>query len=309
MNPFLVPQRPVGDFRPLCPWRHDEHERYYVPVDNTAQAFEQFKEHFSTSGTHSDSGRVLLVSGHQGCGKTALLHRCANWLQASLHAENATRLHIINLGADDSTAGMDTESRVRQVFSLVLDQIELNPGLLEDDELTKVRTKEENPPSGYAFLSKFLLAKPAALAVILPEIELVGELKRYGSLVQPRITFFCESSYEEVEKYVRDTLGTGRPTAVIQLSVGLLGVDDGWNFVDSRIRALGTAFPTIPSITQDTMRRVMETRMSEGGRVTIRELQLACMKVFDTALAASSQTVEYQDFLEYYTRYYSRRAD
>ena len=300
MNPFVLPERGIGDTRPLCPWASPLHNDYYTPVDNTQTAFGAFKAAIAAKPALVPYGRAVLVSGGQGCGKTALIHRCASWLRQSLMHQVNTDVLILDLTLEGIN-GIDTAGRIQHICSRVVDELELRT-VFGQSELTALDKRREDAPKAYPYLGQILANNSKALAVLLPPLEVPDELRRYAALAKQHLVFFCESSYDSVAEYCVTSLGPASTTPVLHLSVGVLSVEDGWRFVESRVRRVeGLGIP-MPTVTEDTIRRLMEARIKGRGKTNMRELQMACLNVFEEAISRTAPSVEYADFTDYYTQ-------
>lgn len=70
---------------PLVPWKQPDHMNQWVDVDHSRDELDRFEEDWPTLGELLDSssghGRVVVVSGQPGMGKTSLIHRCIHEAQ------------------------------------------------------------------------------------------------------------------------------------------------------------------------------------------------------------------------------------
>jgi hypothetical protein len=300
VNPFALPQRSSDDFRPLCPWECAEHERYYIEVDHTQAAFEEFQAAIQSNPGSVASGSVVLASGSEGCGKTALIHRCAFWLRSWIGDHQSKTLVILDL-TREGLQGTATPGRVEHICGRIIDQIEIGLLFKGEAELKLLEKRRSDPAKLYPILGQLLANNAMVLAVLLPPIEVADEIKYYAGLAKPSIVFFCETSYDQVAQYCSSRFGPTTATPVMRLSVGVLSVDDGWIFVGSRLSKASQASQPLPVLSEATIRRLMEIRIKGRGKATVRELQMACLNVFEQAIAGKSQTVEFADFANYYT--------
>ncbi|GII81189.1 hypothetical protein Sru01_61710 [Sphaerisporangium rufum] len=69
---------------PLKPWYIPGHGRLWVPIDNTGHAFTVFCRHIADVDELANDGRLVLVDGVTGSGKTSLIHKCVDHLHARL---------------------------------------------------------------------------------------------------------------------------------------------------------------------------------------------------------------------------------
>ena len=120
-NPFHLPGRMPGDFGALCPWSQLAHADLYVPIDHTNEAFTTFQQAITGSGS-AGRPRVILIHGGEGCGKTALMHRCAHLLVTACNASSPC--YVLDL-TPDKLAGVDSASQLRHLSARVVDQLRL----------------------------------------------------------------------------------------------------------------------------------------------------------------------------------------
>jgi hypothetical protein len=294
-NPFAVPGRSEADIRPLCPWQHGDHEHLYAPVDHTEAAFDAFRAAVAADPGLVGDGRMVLVTGHEGCGKSALMHRAAWWTKAHL-AASGTAVHIVDLMAEHG-GGESGEIRVEHVLRRMLDEAR-QLTVLTAEELAGLAEREDKLRLVLPFLSSALARHSVGLLVLLPPAEVAADLHRYAAHARGGILYFVESSYLAGPE--PGFTVCGKP--VVHLQVGLLSEDDGWAFVHSRIDRAAAAGMVTPAIAEATISRFMRDRITGRGRTTIRELQRTCESVFSAAISAQSAQVEYGDFTQYYVQ-------
>ena len=300
MNPFEIPQRTTADLRPLCPWDSPEHGKFYVPVDNTQVAFQEFIDSNSTQSPISLAGRTVLLSGSEGCGKTALMNRCAHWLAEWLKTSHGITLTILDLTLE-GIQGIGIDGRVGHICSRVIDELELR-AVFTQPELDALDKRRSDASKAYPYLSRLLANASRAVAILLPSMEVREELSHYANLAKRNLIFFCESSYEALAEYADAVFGSMSATPIIHLSVGVLSVEDGWTFVESRMQRASVAGVQLPTVTSDTIKNLMEVRIKGRGKMNMRELQMACLNVFQDAISRKAPSVRYADFADYYLR-------
>lgn len=302
MNPFRIPNAPNGETAPLCPWDYASHENLYAPVDHTAVAFETFTSAMANANSLESYGGVVLIEGLPGCGKTSLMHRCANWLNQKLQVGEAQegQVSILDL-TNDSLDGADKETRIAFLYRRVLDEIELNATFARE-EIADL-TRRDNPDQGYPFLSRLLKNNSKNLLILLPDCELAPEIIKYCSLARERIVFFCETSSNEVRSFFGSSIANGLKPS-IRLQVGTLEVQDGWTFVKSRLALYeGTSAAKTINIDEGSITQFMTARISgRAGRTNLLELHKTCLAVYDEAVRQSQETIDYSDFADYYMR-------
>lgn len=213
VNPFEVPEMPPESTDPLCPWRAPEQKKWYVDVDNTGQAFQEFRERFKAlvDSRHLDAqGLLVVVTGESGCGKTSLLHRCADLVD-----ELTNRVSVAGYGAGDFIIDLtryvyapDDESevgnRVLAAAQEVLDRLDKRANVpveaLPPDGAPSIRYR-----TFYKQLARQAQDFEFTAIILLPEVsDFVRELKEYLFFAQhhARLVFFAESSATDVEEFI-----------------------------------------------------------------------------------------------------------
>lgn len=294
-NPFVFPGRGLNCNQPLNPCEVTEHSALYVDVDGTGLAFAKFVEY--TGGIDiKTSGCTSLVTGADGCGKTALLNRCAYHFEAQLEKDFGAVTIDLSREAQPS---LPVEEKVQAAWSLILDHIDLLTGLLTPTDNAKVQSRGCDPTRGLDFLSKLLLSRKKCLIIILPAIELVKELKAYLSLQRKGVLLLCESSNPEVQQFLESNHGPAAKNPINLMTLGVLKAEDGWKFVSARLAGANGRWPDIG---EDAICSFMETRMSNSGKTTIRELHVACKEVISHAIDTGKKEITVEDFGLYYLR-------
>lgn len=265
VNPFVVPGWEESPLRPLCPWRYTAHDEFYVDVNHTLAAFQEYTRRMATAETLREDGRLVLVTGESGCGKTALINRCAHWTRGRL-AEHELSGVIVDLTRDGSQQSVD--ERMRLVTERLLDELAHN-GLLSPEALAGF--EGVRPGRVYAGLGNVLPGN-VVLIVLLPPAEVIGEIVAYAGLARRRLLFFAESSYLDHAQVsrVRESV----PEPPITLSVGPLNPGDVQRFVEDRLdrhRRRGN----YPRISVETMNKAAMPLRS------IAQLQLILCEVYE----------------------------
>lgn len=268
MNPYRVPglTRPNG---PLCPFNVPDHEKYYVPVDNTQKAFEQFQEQISGDlRLLSTEGRLVVVSGEEHCGKTTLINRCAAWLQGRLK-DAGLQGHIFPL-ADEGTDNSSVDTRIIHVFDFMIDDLR-RLRLLGEDQLTELADRRDNLDRAFRYLSDILDNNRVLIVLLPPSKDLIkAEVVKYANFSRGKIVFFAEStSVDIVRRHWRSMQNAGRVSPIL-LKVGPLNENDGWLFADKRQEIHGGQPDVGPfrKVNSDTMRDV-----TQGWTTSVGQLQ------------------------------------
>jgi hypothetical protein len=263
VNPYLVPgmeNRPNGT---LCPFRHPDHEGFYVPVDHSETRYFEFTDTIGDSSSLLEDGRLVIAYGREKCGKTALLNRCAKFVADDL--ENRDKRGVVISLSDESSANFAVEDRKKNVFRFVLDEIR-KQDLVEASDLRELQSRQDDLVFAYKYLSDCLPAS-AVVIVLLPSVEVVQELADYAALVRPRMLLLAESSYvDEVDRAWRDIRGASPRVEPIRLMVDRLRVEDGWAFAEAR-QKLDEEGRKYPKVTEETMRRVTDALKPSIGQL------------------------------------------
>jgi hypothetical protein len=269
-NPFSLPQREDPD-RALDPLGLDGEEglNLYVPVDNTETAFEQFERSFPKPRELTRRGQLIVAMGRSGCGKSALINRCAYRamkLVEQADGENG-KLQVSVIDARGRTSASDrSEKRVPAVAEHVRD-------CLESEQLLKVPTERqkerlaEDASRIYALLENLLVRRDVVVIVLLPRVELVEDLEAYAALSHPNVVFFAELNGGYPADLIQSRLDMAERHAAIVMKVGLMDDRHGWDFVQKRYD--GSNYPREkPRLARATVRRMIGSRLQP-----IREFQ------------------------------------
>lgn len=295
LNPFVVPQRDHGDKRPLCPWKHAEHDSYFVPVDHSEDAFQEFCGKVGDPNTAIQRQISVLVGGEEGCGKTSLIHRCAAWFSTQL-TQAGIESPVFDLSAE-TVPGLASEARLAHWAARLVDKVGMG-NLLEAHLMEELKSRKSEPNQAIPFLADVLENIGNTAHVILPGIEILAEAEGLAGLARPHLILYTETSSESVRRAV-GTAGT--LASMIGLEVGVLTVDDGWRFVEARLAAANLD-ATAPLLEKATVEKYMRARIGGKGTTTIKELNLICQAVFADAQSRARAKIEYKDFSEYYLR-------
>ncbi|MGM1060592.1 ATP-binding protein [Saccharothrix sp. Mg75] len=235
VNPFPLPGWEGTPMRPLRPWERRAHRDYYVPVDGTEDAFREFRQGMGDLTGLLEDGRLVLVTGESGCGKTALVNRCADWVVTRL-ADQGLRGVVADLTGclpTDQELSIDqrTVEVCDQLFDLLVDHEALRPGAEG-----RLAADRDVPRRVFPRLGRSL-REDTALVLLLPSPnELVDEVIRYARVLRsPKVLFLTESAFfgpDEVADVVRQ-LETWVPPIV--LHVGPLAPGDARRFTEDRL--------------------------------------------------------------------------
>lgn len=261
MNPYEVPHLDVGSGKPLSPLKHQGHEDYYVAVDHSDEAFEQFKSKIGDAAALKRDGRLVVVVGQEHCGKTSLLNRCAAWVRSALTTDGsggggpATEVHVLNL-VDACERNKSVLDRQQGVYSCVVDELERRDQLTAE-QVKELREREDKLDRGYRYLG--LNLRPEALVVVLlPPTELLAEVVEYARFTQRRLLFMVETAEVDLIERKWSEVADVSSAEPLRLKVSLLKEGDGWEFVKSRHR-LHPKGDACPKVTESAVQKVIET--------------------------------------------------
>ncbi|WP_214411922.1 hypothetical protein [Sphaerisporangium fuscum] len=255
---------------PLCPWRYRGHWDLYVPVDHTQQAFEEFCEQAADVDELAATGRLVVVSGVEGSGKTALIHRCVYILQRGLAGalgvdpdqgaagdKWALRppvpgVSVVDLSDEARRVAYDNKGQLcpldainQKIFKRVVGDVrkQLSNPAAQLEELASDTSGEL--VDLYQELSDFLCDREHFMLVILPFVRLgtrqlhVDFLRSYLNFSDRRIVFFAETAEPDVMTSMAPTLSWEERNLVTHLSIGRLDDADCESFVRSRMSRPG----------------------------------------------------------------------
>jgi nucleoside-triphosphatase THEP1 len=308
-NPFRVPGLDDDPMRPLCPWDEDtaEHEQYYVPIDHTAESFASFTEQMANPDGLRKNGRLVLVAGQGGCGKTSLINRCANWLRKELQDPHGITVKIINL--TKASSGSDTvPDRMMQASRRLADEIKMGKVVPSEELLEPIMASRDRFEELYPRLSRALNDK-LVLAVLLPPIDLVvqtenimEEIRQYSRMVDGKLVMFIEVTLAEEPA---DRLAAAKdPVAARPLVLPVRPLKDGDAavFSDARVALHGDlgGFPR--------MTREAKEKIDDNPNISVSFLQNLLYHVYEERRQGNDRysdgdVVSYADITDYVFRH------
>ncbi len=257
MNPFLVPGPENDPGRPLCPWEPDLtcHADYYVDVDDTSASYRTFQREMADGASLAPKGRLVVVMGQEGCGKTSMINRCAHWLQDELRPRGV-EARIIDLTALP-LENQPVPERMARVSERFVDQLVLADVFAADRPPLDIRERRSEWQNVYYVASQLLDSK-FALLVLLPPIVLlpatpglVSEISTYAGLAHKRIVFFAEVTLPSDDVDIVPAIQHTPPP--IRLKVTTLTGDDSVLFGSDRL-ARHQDVGNYPKMDNDTLR-------------------------------------------------------
>ncbi|MFJ8959050.1 hypothetical protein ACIRG5_06635 [Lentzea sp. NPDC102401] len=275
MNPYLVPLGGDGP-GPLRPHDDPTHEDFYVPVDHTLAAFDQFKASIGDAAKIRDKGRLVVALGWDGCGKSSLLNRCATHLKSVLRQDDG---QCLVLSFTDACRDSDSvEEREKAVYQCLIDELD-DRGMLAQKHREKL--EEYAPKLKYRYLANRVLGD-TAVVILLPRIELEQEVESYAHWTHRNLVFLAESRQVEAVRAHWPKIKSAsaeQGTVPIQLEVGKLEPEDGWAFVQAR-NGHRTDGDDYPFVSRETIRAVIAAK-----EFSIGELHNLLFRLFEEILA------------------------
>ena len=275
MNPYLIPGLESTPYAPLCPHLNEDHHTFYVPVDDTEKEFFRFQDRMNSVGWLIERGRLVVVTGASGCGKTSLINRCAAWLRDELARAQLTG-EIFTL-TDSCTPNQSIMLRMEQVVTELVDNLRderrgvntrhidlLESRIRETRELQDTSDRQDRQDRHAAMVDRvyrYLLrdALPddrVAIILLPPSSAMVAEIESYANFARhPRIVFFAETDRVDDLYQMWHTILTNDRTTPILLKVGLLNAGDSWTYARAR-QGSDPAGGSYPTVSEETMQRV-----------------------------------------------------
>ena len=292
-NPFIIEGRDLNDRRPLSPREHPEHSDLYVRVDHTQEAYLELQKLLGAVLRGTAQTRFVVVSGSEGTGKTSLINRTVYWLGAEME-KSATRYYVVDL-TEETVFGLASEARVQHFVSRLVDKVGFT-GVFNDAEMKKLEERRTDPRSAVPYLAELLSLKKTRTVVLLPRIEVQQELTLIAEVSRSPLLLLSETAEEGLVKVAESAYGTNASSAVRMVSLGGLTVEDGWRFVEERLKLQ----PQAPISSETVLSQFMKARIKGKGMTTILELYLTCQQVWDAAEQAGNSAVAYTDFQDIY---------
>lgn len=138
---------------PLCPWDEScgDHEDFYVDVGGHREAYELFISKLKQPANLARAGRVLVVTGPELSGKTALANRCVAWVRNGLLPEQVCRVIQLREVVGVQSTVDDRLATVCDRLSSELADLDSGSSLPSTklyEVLQRLGNVHRNPPSG-----------------------------------------------------------------------------------------------------------------------------------------------------------------
>ncbi|SDH32775.1 hypothetical protein SAMN05421505_11450 [Sinosporangium album] len=290
MTPFCPPPV-VHSSEALCPWLDTAHDGLYVGVDDVFASFDRFTQSFNPLGKLLVNGHVVLVTGHDGCGKSALVNKCVHWLNSRLR-EQAAQPHgqdtpsgspvIVDL-MDIHPEG-DHKKRARTLFSVCVERLREQVAqffTLPEWEKLEALPVEKDLVEGYQFLSGLLKKYSLVLLVLMPRARSEEEIHELARLALRNIVFFAEIATFGITPINR--IKRELTSSLVPVKIGPLRAEDGllW-FKDHMRRVPPDRRRDLPQIPDDALVKFFNEVGEVRPLFTLRFLQEYFCRLYST---------------------------
>ncbi|MFI7429909.1 hypothetical protein ACIBPB_23205 [Micromonospora sp. NPDC049836] len=305
-NPFDIKELGPAAEGALQPWGYPEHEHLYLGVDQTQQAYDRFVEFLPPMRKDGKQpGRLVVVTGERGSGKTSLIHRCVHHLQQAL-ADTALKIVDLTRYEPFTPPAPDGRSELWGYFDRLAHRV-LTDVHLEDANYPEPGTAPA--PSAYRTLSSQLRSRGEFAAIILPafldqvnspgqegDFAPVHPVHHYMGFRVERVFFFLESrNPDAVRAWHRQLDGNGKAEAIV-LSLGPLKANDGWTYASGRLaRNPDLGWPKVD-------KQMMEKLVPADPGLTLSALRELCHDVWTRAIADGDATITDEHISTFYER-------
>jgi hypothetical protein len=305
-NQFFLPNYNDLPPRVLSPHIEPDHYDYYVKMACTEGPFRMFQRQIGPLSALSRRGHLIVARGSEGVGKSALLYRCARWLEIAAGEDRDVRIDVTRLRENDfdDRGELGHALRISMSLSVLAEQKLPNgvaDGIAEKFKWLRKRDDDERLHmtdllDAHDFLSAALNGdNKRVFAVILPSSLSLDEVKLYVRLANPGIIFFAE-----LDTSARD--GTGaleshNDTKIVELFIDdHLSKADALIFVRERENRAHRRSVKFPRISEKTLDKLIEHM---DGNITIHLLQNIFSHATETALAKKADEVSYDDLIDF----------
>ncbi|GII92017.1 hypothetical protein [Sinosporangium siamense] len=280
MTPFCAPPI-VHSSKALCPWVDETHEALYVDVDDVFNSFDAFTRAFGELGNIEVHGHVVLVTGSDGCGKTALVNKCVSWLHRRLLPKRNQPV-IVDLFSIFPEG--DHRRRARTLFKALVHQLRADRGgFFTTEEWNSLATvdPEEDLILSYRLLSGLLKKNKLIVLALMPRAKSEEEILELARLALNHIVFFAEIPSFGITP--ANTIRKEFSSALVPVRIGKLQASDGlaW-FRDRERRFPPEEQEELPSIPDDALIEFLTDIRESEEFFTLRFLQKYFCKFYST---------------------------
>jgi energy-coupling factor transporter ATP-binding protein EcfA2 len=288
-------------------------EKRCLPVDSSQERFVDFTAQFTHPADWIDAGRVVLVTGDKGFGKTSLMQRCAAWLLDRSAHEPRYRLIVVDLSdarwPTDQTndavrqepRGSDaSDVRMQRTLDAMLDKL-AGLALISPESRARIE-RPSRVGDRFSALGELLESLrdsddlTVVMAVLLEGYPIPSEVTGYYNSAAKGMFFFAEMFRPEyVSQIAYEKPKYNRNSAYLHiLPLGAVKPADLRAFADW-IRDTGNNFPEFPDLVLDEIRSGVIQR--ESGVLELAKMMWGALRAAQRRGVAEVSTI---DFVEYY---------
>ncbi|GAA4413142.1 hypothetical protein ACFQV2_29820 [Actinokineospora soli] len=281
VNPFAAPGIARGKARLLAPRADSTHDDLYVDVCGSGSAYRAFQDDFDL-GTVIEHGRMVLVVGDTGCGKTALLNRCLHHMDTILggHFDKVVHLDFVDLipWAYDPATELKIPERIELVARELFEQLDQEDALHTGSTALLEKALDRSYHFAFHRLNQCLVNGVAVVVHLPTPGEFVDEITAYAySIRRPRIVYIAETSSLQTIDYdhLRDKAPSDK-APLVMVKLRLINTEEVHRFLEVR-RAAAHGTGIFPTLADDCLPILRKCR-------TIRQLEAICFKAYQTRL-------------------------
>jgi energy-coupling factor transporter ATP-binding protein EcfA2 len=237
VNPFAPVGYPRVALLPLCPLKSDRDRHRYVSIDGLDAEWEKFVVEIDDLTAVRADGRLVLVTGESGCGKTSLIHKCVDLVCRQQNSTPDVKELVFDLTSCLPKGNQQTMRERAEAVSEALVTDLLDRPLVRKNLATELREDRSEPQRIYRRLARALQRKDVVLVVLLPEAgNRLKEVISYANeFAGPGILFMIESAdldRKDVADIVEQLEGAMPP---ITLHLEQLKPGDAENYIAARL--------------------------------------------------------------------------
>ncbi|MEU6153022.1 hypothetical protein ABZ816_23780 [Actinosynnema sp. NPDC047251] len=231
INPFAVHPF-VSAVQPLEPFSHP-HDGLYVAVGDSEGQYLNFQKQLGDLSSVVDYGRTVLVNGDTGCGKSALVNRCAAWARTRFGERKIVATVVDATKPLKRFEQLSLDMRMVGMCDRLFDLMRKDR-LIRDEFVDEFERNRKEPERVYVNLGDYMHRDHALILLLPTPVELLQEVVRYADFAPPRVLFMLESDVLRDEHVEQIERAVERWTKPVVLTVGRLVEGDVKRFVDQR---------------------------------------------------------------------------